>query len=247
MEFTNKVVLVTGASRGIGNKIAVKFAEKGATVIGTATTANAASTITKKISKISAKSHGIKFDANYDKDYVNLFSLINSAGKMPDILINNAGITNNKFMMRIKDEEWSKVIQTNLTAIFKITKTCVRYMLKNYWGRIINIGSVVGSSGNAGQASYAASKAGILGLSKSLAYEVASRNITVNTIAPGFIDTSMTAILNEQIKENILSKIPMGRLGQPEEIAEAALYLASNKAGYITGQTLHVNGGLYMM
>ncbi|MDP2562319.1 3-oxoacyl-ACP reductase FabG [Psychrobium sp. 1_MG-2023] len=242
-DFSEKVVLVTGASRGIGREIAQLFANSGATVIGTATSASGADRISDYLGE---NGKGLVLNVT-DVDSINgLFDTIKSDFGAVDILVNNAGITRDNLMMRMKDDEWDDIISTNLSSVFKISKAVLRNMMKKRAGRIINIGSVVGSSGNPGQANYCAAKAGLLGFTKSLAQEVASRGITVNTVSPGFIQTDMTEELNDEQKSTILSKVPANRLGKPEEIASAVAFLASDMAGYINGETLHVNGGMYM-
>lgn len=245
MSFKDKVVLVTGASRGIGAAIATQFAQQGAYVIGTATSQEGADKITAMI-KEHGNGEGFKLNVTDATDIESLFKHLDDTNHMPDILVNNAGITRDNLMMRMSDADWQAVISTNLNALFTISKNCIRSMMKKRWGRIISIGSVVASAGNLGQANYCAAKAGVIGFSKSLAYEVASRNITVNVIAPGFIQTDMTDKLSDQQKEAILTKVAAQRLGQPEDIANAVLFAASEGASYMTGQTLHINGGMYM-
>lgn len=242
----NKVALVTGASRGIGNAIALALAEKGATVIGTATTEAGALKITERFNEKGLSGCGMCLNVNQMESIHQLFTLIKERFQMPSILINNAGITQDNLILRMKDEEWNQVIATNLNAIFYLTKTCIRDMIKSRFGRIINISSVVGSTGNAGQVNYSAAKAGLIGFSKSLAQEVGSRNITVNVVAPGFIETDMTDQFSQEDREAFLQRIPLQRLGKGEDIAAAVTFLASEAAGYITGQTLHINGGMYM-
>lgn len=237
-----KVALVTGASRGIGKAIASQLKELGATVIGTATSEHGA----EKISEYLGAGNGLVLNVTNDDSIAQLFENIKINHGSIDILVNNAGITRDNLFMRMKDDEWQDIIDTNLSSVFKISKAAIRPMMKKRHGRIINIGSVVGSMGNAGQVNYATSKAGLLGFTKSLAREVASRGITVNTIAPGFIDTDMTQTLTDEQKEGIFSQVPANRLGKPEEIANAVAFLASDLAAYITGETLHVNGGMYM-
>jgi 3-oxoacyl-[acyl-carrier protein] reductase len=241
---TGKVALVTGASRGIGKAIAEQLVAQGAFVIGTATSESGASAISDYLGE-----NGIGHVLNVtDNDSIaTLFNTIKEHKGGVDILVNNAGITRDNLMMRMKDEEWDDIINTNLSSLFKITKNVMRSMMKARTGRIINIGSVVGSMGNAGQVNYATAKAGLLGFTKSLAKEVASRGITVNAIAPGFIDTDMTQSLNDEQKEAIFSQVPANRLGKPEEIASTVVFLASDAAGYINGETIHVNGGMYML
>jgi len=245
MNFKEKTVLVTGASRGIGAEIANTFAKLGAFVIGSATSEQGAKNITDAITK-AGKGMGIKIDFSAKEDIDAAFDLMKKNNALPDIVVNNAGITRDNLMLRLSEEDWSAVIDTNLTSVFKLSKAAMRHMMKQRWGRIINIGSIVGSSGNPGQTNYCASKAGVTGFSKALAQEVATRNITVNVIAPGFIQTDMTDKLTSEQKQAILQKIPLQKIGSPKDIAEAAVFLASDHAGYITGQTLHVNGGMYM-
>jgi len=242
-DFSGKVVVVTGASRGIGREIAQAFAQGGATVLGTATSENGAGKISEYLGE---NGKGFVLNVTENDSIAALFDTIKSDFGGVDILVNNAGITRDNLMMRMKDDEWENIISTNLNSVFKISKAVLRHMMKKREGRIINIGSVVGSSGNPGQANYCASKAGLLGFTKSLAQEVASRGITVNTVAPGFIQTDMTEELNDEQKGTILSKVPANRLGKPQEIASAVAFLASDMAGYINGETLHVNGGMYM-
>jgi 3-oxoacyl-[acyl-carrier protein] reductase len=231
-----KIALVTGASRGIGRAIAVELAKQGAKVIGTATSEEGAQRISE--SGVAGKVLDVKNAEQCD-------ALIKELGDV-HILVNNAGITRDNLALRMKDADWDDVIDTNLKSVFRLSRAVMRGMMKARWGRIINITSVVGASGNPGQANYAAAKAGIVGLSKSLARELGSRNITVNCVAPGFIDTDMTRALAEAQKTALLAQIPLGRLGQPEDIAAAVAYLASPAAAYITGSVLHVNGGMYM-
>ena len=245
MSFTDKVVLVTGASRGIGAEIARQFAQAGAMVIGTATTDSGAEKIEKALQAY-GKGHGLKLNVTSTQDIDMVFKWMKDNAGAPDIVVNNAGITKDNLMMRLSEEDWIDVIQTNLNSVFAISKASIRHMMKKRWGRIINIGSVVGSSGNPGQANYCASKAGVIGFSKSLANEIASRNITVNVVAPGFIQTDMTDQLTEEQKQAIINQVPAQSLGEPKDIAAATLFLASDGARYMTGQTLHVNGGMYM-
>ncbi|WP_119342798.1 3-oxoacyl-ACP reductase FabG [Facilibium subflavum] len=245
MDFENKIVFVTGASRGIGAEIAKQFAQKGATVIGTATSENGAQNIAKTLQSI-GKGFGLKLDVSDNKSIETVFAWMKDNTGLPDILINNAGITKDNLAMRMSEQDWLDVIHTNLDSVFNISKACLRTMMKKRWGRIITIGSVVGLAGNPGQVNYCASKAGVIGFSKSLAHEIASRGITVNVIAPGFIQTDMTDKMTEAQKQAIINQVPAQTLGQPADIAAAALFLASEGAQYITGQTLHVNGGMYM-
>ena len=242
-----QVALVTGASRGIGRAIAIDLAKHGATVIGTATTESGAVSISEYLKTVRADAgRGIVLNVN---DAVASAALIDGISKEMggiSILVNNAGITQDQLAMRMKDEEWDAVIATNLTAVGRLSRAVLRGMMKAKYGRIINITSVVGSAGNAGQMNYAAAKAGVAGMSRALAREIGSRNITVNCIAPGFIDTDMTKALTEQQVAALLQQIPAGRFGTPEDIAASVAFLASPQAGYITGTTLHVNGGMYM-
>ena len=231
-----KLALVTGASRGIGRAIALELAKQGARVVGTATSEEGAQRISA--SGVAGKVLDVKNAEQCD-------ALIKELGDV-HILVNNAGITRDNLALRMKDADWDEVMETNLKPVFRLSRAVMRGMMKARWGRIINITSVVGASGNPGQANYAAAKAGIVGLSKSLARELGSRNITVNCVAPGFIDTDMTRALPEAQKDALLAQIPLGRLGQPEDIAAAVAYLASPAAGYITGAVLHVNGGMYL-
>ena len=240
-----KLVLVTGASRGIGQAIALTLGAAGATVIGTATSENGANAITKKLSENKINGQGMILNVTDDNNITELMKNINEKYDTVDILINNAGITRDNILIRMKQEEWDEIISTNLTSVFKMSKAVLRGMMKKKAGRIISIASVVGSMGNSGQANYAAAKAGIMGFTKSLAREVGSRGITVNTVAPGFIQTDMTDNLPDEQKEVLTSQIPMGRLGSVEEIAQAVLFLAGDGSSYITAQTLHVNGGMY--
>jgi 3-oxoacyl-[acyl-carrier protein] reductase len=246
-QLANQVALVTGASRGIGQAIAVALAKAGATVIGTATSESGAAAISEYLAAVGPTAgKGVAFNVN---DVARCSSLVEEIQKeygSLSILVNNAGITQDQLAMRMKEEEWDNVIATNLNSVGRLSRAVLRGMMKAKHGRIINITSVVGSAGNPGQMNYAAAKAGVAGMSRALAREIGSRNITVNCIAPGFIDTDMTKALTDDQKAAILTQIPMARLGQPEEIAAAALFLASPDAGYITGTTLHVNGGMYV-
>jgi len=240
------VALVTGASRGIGRAIALELGKQGMTVIGTATSDAGAEAISAYLQKAGITGTGMCADVGNDESVSALVSGIGEQFSMPTVLVNNAGVTRDNLLMRMKAEEWDTVINTNLSSMYRLCKACVKGMTKARTGRIVNISSVVGSSGNAGQSNYAASKAGMDGFTRSLAKEIGSRGITVNAVAPGFIDTDMTRELPEQQTEALLAQIPLGRLGQPEEIAAVVGFLASSEGGYITGETLHVNGGMYM-
>ena len=228
----NKIALVTGASRGIGQAIALKLGQNGAVVVGAATTENGANTITQYLEKSGIKGSGIVLNVNNVEQV--------------EILVNNAGITRDNLLVRMKDEEWDDILETDLKSVFRLSRGVLRAMMKTRYGRIINISSVVGSMGNVGQANYAAAKAGMIGFTKSLAREVGSRNITVNCVSPGFIDTDMTRSLPNEHQQSLIQHVPIGRLGRPEEVAAATAFLASSAASYITGTTLHVNGGMYM-
>ncbi len=246
MSLENEVALVTGATRGIGKAIALALGAQGATVIGTATSESGASTISAYLKEKGINGEGRVLNVTDADTIPAAIKEIAAASGTPTILVNNAGITRDNLLMRMKDDEWDDIINTNLTSVFRLSKACLRGMMKARCGRIISIASVVGASGNAGQTNYAAAKAGIMGFSKSLAREVASRGITVNVVAPGFIATDMTKDLPNEQKEGLLSSIPLNRLGSPEDIAAAVAYLASPAGGYVTGETLHVNGGMYM-
>jgi len=237
------IALVTGASRGIGQAIAQQLVEDGFFVLGTATTENGADNISAYLAD---SGKGLVLDVTSAESITSLISDITKEYGAPTVLVNNAGITRDTLMLRMKDDDWDAVIDTNLSAVYRVSKACLKAMMKNRQGRIVNITSVVGSTGNAGQANYAASKAGLIGFSKSLAKEVGSRNITVNTVAPGFIDTDMTKSLTDEQKSSLLNGIPLARLGEAKEIAYAVSFLCSDKANYLTGETLHVNGGMYM-
>lgn len=245
MSMEGKVALVTGATRGIGRAIALKLGRQGATVIGTATSEAGAESISAALAEAGIKGRGVVLDVAVAENIDTVLAAIVAEFGAPLIVVNNAGITRDNLMLRMKEEEWQAVINTNLTAIFRVTKACLKGMTKARWGRIVNISSVVGSMGNGGQANYAAAKAGLEGFGRALAVEIASRNITVNAIAPGFIETDMTQALPEAQREKLLTQVPAGRLGQPEDIAAAVAFLASEEAAYITGTTLHVNGGMY--
>lgn len=246
MALDNQIALVTGASRGIGKAIALRLAGDGAFVIGTATSAKGADDISAYFTENKLKGVGRVLNVAEDKSVEDLIESVNKEFGAPTILINNAGITRDNLSMRMSTEEWMDVLNTNLTSVFRVSKACLRGMIKARKGRIVNIASVVGSMGNAGQTNYAAAKAGIMGFTKSLAREVASRNVTVNVVAPGFIDTDMTKQLTDAQRESINSGIPLNRLGQPEDVAACVAFLVSDGGGYVTGHTLHVNGGMYM-
>jgi 3-oxoacyl-[acyl-carrier protein] reductase len=246
MNLSGQIALVTGASRGIGRAIALQLGEAGAVVVGTATTQNGADAISAALDEAGHKGSGILLDVTQQDSIDSVLRQITEQFGAPGILVNNAGITRDNLLMRMKDDEWNDIIDTNLSSVYRLSKACLRAMMKARYGRIISIASVVGVTGNAGQANYAAAKAGIIGFSKSLAQEIGSRGVTVNTVAPGFIDTDMTRNLPDDQKQVLLDRIPTGRLGQAEEIAAAVAFLASPAAGYITGETLHVNGGMYM-
>lgn len=243
---SQKIALVTGASRGIGHAIALALGRTDTYVVGTATTTEGAEKITQSFQAAGIEGLGLALNVSDSQSIENLMDILKERQLMPSILVNNAAITNDNLLLRMKDEEWLSVIETNLTSVYRLSKACLRDMLKARFGRIINITSIVGSIGNAGQVNYAAAKAGLIGFTKSLAQEVGSRDITVNAIAPGFIDTDMTRALAEDQRNALLQRIPMQRLGQGSDIAAAVLFFASESAGYITGQTLHVNGGMYM-
>ncbi|KTC66163.1 dehydrogenase (plasmid) [Legionella adelaidensis] len=245
-ELKDKIALVTGASRGIGKAIAYALAKKGAYVIGTATTEEGAIAISESFKNEHLSGEGYALDVTSKDGIEDMMTQLSDQNKLPSILVNNAGITCDNLLLRMDDEEWYKVIETNLNSVFRLSKACLKPMFRARWGRIITIGSVVGSSGNSGQANYTAAKAGIVGFSKSLAQEIGSRGITVNVVAPGFIDTDMTAALPDIVKEEMLKRIPLKKLGKVEDIAAAVVFLASDNANYITGETLHVNGGMYM-
>jgi 3-oxoacyl-[acyl-carrier protein] reductase len=240
---TKQIALITGASRGIGRAIAERLADDGFFVIGTATSDTGAESISAYLGE---NGKGMTLDVADSESVSTVIKAINDDFGAPVVLVNNAGITRDNLLMRMKDDEWDDIINTNLTSVFRMSKAVLRGMMKVKTGRIINISSVVGSTGNAGQANYAAAKAGMIGFTKSMAKEVGSRNITVNTVAPGFIDTDMTRELNDDVKNALLSSIPLSRLGEAKEIAHAVAFLASPGASYITGETLHVNGGMFM-
>ncbi|HEY6484320.1 MAG TPA: 3-oxoacyl-ACP reductase FabG [Steroidobacteraceae bacterium] len=242
----NEVALVTGASRGIGQAISMALGGAGARVIGTATTAAGAAAISASLASHGYNGRGTVLDVGSAASIDALMRELDEAQEMPTVLVNNAAITRDMLLLRMKAEDWDQVIATNLTSVFRLSKACLRRMMKERRGRIVNLTSVVGVTGNPGQANYAAAKAGILGFTKSLAQEVASRGITVNAVAPGFIDTDMTRALHEEQRKALLAHIPMGRLGSPQDVAATVLFLCSPDAAYTTGETLHVNGGMFM-
>lgn len=241
-----KIALVTGASRGLGSAIAVELARQGAIVTGTATSQSGADSITKTLQDQGLSGQGFVLNVTEQSSIDNALAKITKTYGTPLILINNAGITNDNLLLRMSDDEWNNVINTDLNSVFRLTKACLKGMVKARWGRIINISSVAGAAGNPGQVNYSAAKAGMIGFAKSLAQEIALRNITVNVVAPGLIDTDMNKALTEEQRQSILSRIPVGQLGKPQDIAVAVAFLASPAASYITGHTLHVNGGMYM-
>jgi 3-oxoacyl-[acyl-carrier protein] reductase len=241
-----KVALVTGASRGIGRAIAEALAGAGFAVIGTATSSAGAEQITARFVEKNFVGQGMVLNVNDAASISLILKEVEENFGAPTVLVNNAGITKDNILLRMKEDEWSDVVNTNLNSVFRLSKACVRAMTKAKWGRIVNISSVVGSMGNSGQSNYSATKAGVEGFSRALAKELGSRNITVNTVAPGFIDTDMTKNLPAASKDAMLSQIPLARLGEPSEIADVVSFLVSDSAGYITGETIHVNGGMYM-
>lgn len=247
MSIHGKVALVTGATRGLGRAIAISLAEHGVTVYGTATSEAGAEQINQYFRDKGLNGYGRVLNVNDYTQFTDFLAAIKQDAGVVEILVNNAAVTRDNLLLRMKEDEWQDVIDTNLNAVFHLTKACLRDMLKLRWGRIINIASVVGVLGNAGQANYAAAKAGLIGFTKSLAQEVASRNITANVIAPGFFDTDMTRALTDEQRAAILTTVPMGRMGEPEEIGACVSFLASQAAAYITGQTLHINGGMLMI
>jgi 3-oxoacyl-[acyl-carrier protein] reductase len=246
MELSGEIALVTGASRGIGQAIALRLGASGANVIGTATSEQGAQAIQTLFREKGVEGLGLVLDVTQPESIDAVMARVKDAFGTPTILVNNAGITRDNLLMRMKDEEWDAVIDTNLGSVFRLCKACLRGMMKAKRGRIISIGSVVGATGNPGQANYAAAKAGLIGFTKSLAREVGSRGITVNAVAPGFIDTDMTRALPDEQREALIGQVPLARLGNVDDIAAAVNFLASPAAGYITGETLHVNGGMFM-
>lgn len=246
LSLDNEVALVTGASRGIGKAIAQELGRRGATVVGTATTDNGAQSISRYLDEAGCKGQGMVLDVSQAASIDDMLKSVVEQYGAVSILVNNAGITRDNLLMRMKDDEWNDIITTNLTSVFRLSRACLKGMTKARKGRIITISSVVGLSGNPGQTNYSAAKAGVIGFSKSLAREIGSRNITVNVVAPGFIDTDMTRQLPDDQRAALEQQIPLNRLGGVEDIAHAVAFLASPEAGYITGETLHVNGGMYM-
>jgi 3-oxoacyl-[acyl-carrier protein] reductase len=246
MTLKGQIALVTGASRGIGQAIALDLGRQGAQVFGTATSNDGAEKISVALKENGVTGRGLALDVNSAESISAVLSEIEKSSGAPTILVNNAGITRDNLLLRMSEEEWDVILDTNLKSVYRMSKACLRAMTKARGGRIISISSVVGAIGNAGQVNYAAAKAGLVGFTKALAREVGSRNITVNAVAPGFIDTDMTRALPEAQREALLKQIPLGRLGLAEEVAAAVAFLASPQAGYITGTTLHVNGGMYM-
>ena len=241
-----QIALVTGASRGIGRAIALDLGKNGAIAIGTATSESGAESISTYLAEAGIRGRGLSLNVTDGAQIDAALATIKAEFGDPSILVNNAGITRDNLVMRMTDREWDEIMETNLKSIFRMSRAVLRAMVKARYGRIVNISSVVGSMGNAGQANYAAAKAGIFGFSKSLARELGSRNVTVNSVAPGFIDTDMTRALSDTQRESLIQHVPLGKLGQPEDVAAAVTFLASPAAGYVTGTTLHVNGGLYM-
>jgi 3-oxoacyl-[acyl-carrier protein] reductase len=242
----NQVALITGASRGIGNAVALALGSAGARIIGTSTSLDGAKRIGEQLASHGYNGRGAALDAADPASIDALMTQLEEASELPTILVNNAAITRDTLLLRMKPEDWDAVIATNLTSVYRLCRACVRHMMKERRGRIVNLTSVVGLTGNPGQANYAAAKAGLLGFTKSLARELGSRGITVNAVAPGFIDTDMTRALSEEQRAALLRQIPAGRLGTPAEVAAAVLFLVSPQAAYITGETMHVNGGMYM-
>lgn len=242
----NQIAFVTGASRGIGQAIALELGRQGATMVGTATTEEGAQIISRYLKEAGIKGAGMMLNVNNAVQIENVLKTVRQEFGDIAILVNNAGITRDNLLVRMKDEEWDEIMETDLKSVFRLSRAVLRAMMKARYGRIINISSVVGATGNMGQANYSAAKAGIFGFSKSLAREVGSRNITVNCIAPGFVETDMTRALTGKQHQDLIQHVPLGRLAQPKEIASAVAFIASPDAGYITGATLHVNGGMYM-
>ena len=244
--FQGKVALVTGATRGIGRAVAQKLAQSGAFVVGTSTTSEGAESISDYLNDASLQGMGVTLDVADSEQVEHLLRQLSEQEREPSILVNNAATTADNLLLRMDDDDWYRIIEINLNSVFRLTRSCVKSMFRARWGRIITMGSVVGFSGNTGQANYTAAKAGVVGFSKSLAQEIASRGVTVNVVAPGFVDTDMTSSLPDLVKQEMLKRIPMKRFGQPDEIASVVEFLASDASKYITGETIHVNGGMYM-
>ena len=245
-ELQGQIALVTGASRGIGQSIALSMGKQGASIVGTSTSELGAQRVTAALSDAGIEGGGAVLDVTHGESVLNVVNQIEENFGPVSILVNNAGITRDNLLLRMKDEEWDDILETNLSSVFRVTKACLRGMVRARRGRVINVTSIVGATGNPGQTNYAAAKAGLVGFTKSLASEMASRGITVNGIAPGFIETDMTSSLEQSRRDALVTAIPLGRLGVGEDVAAAAVFLASREASYITGQVIHVNGGLYM-
>ena len=245
-ELLGRVALVTGASRGIGHAIALELGRRGASVVGTATSESGVAKLAEAFSEASIEATALQLDVTDPESISTLLKTVGASYGAPQILVNNAGITRDTLLMRMASDDWDAIIDTNLTSVYRMSKACLRGMSKARWGRIISVGSVVGSMGNAGQTNYAAAKAGLIGFSRSLAKEIGSRNITVNAVAPGFIETDMTRELTDEQRQALLDNVPLKRLGSCEEVAKVVAFLASESAGYISGETIHINGGLYM-
>ena len=246
LDLQGQIALVTGASRGIGRSIALSMGQQGASIVGTSTSELGARGVTAALSDAGIEGRGVVLDVTHGESVLNVVNQIEENFGPISILVNNAGITRDNLLLRMKDEEWDDILETNLSSVFRVTKACLRGMVRARRGRVINVTSIVGATGNSGQTNYAAAKAGLVGFTKSLASEVASRGITVNGIAPGFIETDMTSSLEQSRRDALVTAIPLGRLGVGEDVAAAAVFLASREASYITGQVIHVNGGLYM-
>ena len=246
LDLQGQIALVTGASRGIGRSIALSMGQQGASIVGTSTSELGARGVTAALSDAGIEGRGVVLDVTHGESVFSVVNQIEENFGPISILVNNAGITRDNLLLRMKDEEWDDILETNLSSVFRVTKACLRGMVRARRGRVINVTSIVGATGNPGQTNYAAAKAGLVGFTKSLASEVASRGITVNGIAPGFIETDMTSSLEQSRRDALVTAIPLGRLGVGEDIAAAAVFLASREASYITGQVIHVNGGLYM-
>ena len=246
LDLQGQIALVTGASRGIGQSIALSMGRQGASIVGTSTSELGARGVTAALSDAGIEGRGTVLDVTHGQSVLNVVKQIEENFGPISILVNNAGITRDNLLLRMKDEEWDDILETNLSSVFRVTKACLRGMVRARRGRVINVTSIVGATGNPGQTNYAAAKAGLVGFTKSLASEVASRGITVNGIAPGFIETDMTSSLEQSRRDALVTAIPLGRLGVGEDVAAAAVFLASREASYITGQVIHVNGGLYM-